>query len=82
MNRNTNLNESQQLMTEQPIDWRALIEKYGAYWKWIVASLFVFVSIGLLYYRVQPNVFQFKSTLLIADKSSSGQISQLSVLNN
>ena len=80
MNRNTNLNESQQLMTEQPIDWRALIEKYGAYWKWIVASLFVFVSIGLLYYRVQPNVFQFKSTLLIADKSSSGQISQLSVL--
>jgi len=80
MNRNINLDESQQLMTEKPIDWRALIEKYGAYWKWIVASLIVIVFIGLLYYRMQPDIFQFKSTLLIADKSSSGQISQISVL--
>jgi len=80
MNRNINLDESQQLMTEKPIDWRELIEKYGAYWKWIVASLVVIVFVGLFYYRMQPDMFQFKSTLLIADKSSSGQMSQISVL--
>lgn len=80
MNRNINLDESAQLMTETPIDWRELFEKYGAYWRWIVVSLTVVVLIGLLYYRKQPDIFQLKSTVLIADNSSSGQMSQISIL--
>lgn len=81
MNRNINLDESAQLMTETPIDWRELFEKYGAYWKWIVGSLIIIVIIGMLYYRSQPNTYQFKSTLLIVDHSKSGEISILKQLD-
>ena len=81
MNRNINLEESQHIMSEEMIDWRELFEKYGAYWKWIVGSLIIIVIIGMLYYRSQPNTYQFKSTLLIVDHSKSGEISILKQLD-
>ncbi len=80
MNRNLNLEESPQMVAEKPIDWRELLEKYGAYWKWIVASVFIVLVLSLLYYRTRPTIYQFKSTVLIADNSSSGQMSQISLL--
>lgn len=79
MNKNINTDELEQLMAEKPIDWRELIEKYLAYWKWILASVVVVLFTGLVYYRIQPDLYQFKSTLLIAD-NSSGQVSQMSIL--
>lgn len=79
MNKNINVDELEQLMVEKPIDWRELIEKYLAYWKWILFSVIVVLLAGLVYYRVQPDQYQFKSTLLIAD-NSSGQVSQMSIL--
>lgn len=80
MNKNFNMEESSSLMTEKPIDWRELLEKYGAYWKWIIATLFIMIALGMLYFRMQPNTYQFKSTVLIADNSSSGQMNQISLL--
>ena len=80
MNKNINLEDLEQLMAEKPIDWRELVEKYLAYWKWILFSVLVVLIAGLLYYRSQPDKFQFKSTLLIADNSSNGQLNQMSVL--
>jgi capsular exopolysaccharide synthesis family protein len=79
MNKNINADELEQLLAEKPIDWRELIEKYLAYWKWILASVVVVLFAGLVYFRTQPDQFQFKSTLLIAD-NSSGQLSQMSIL--
>jgi capsular exopolysaccharide synthesis family protein len=79
MNKNINVDELEQLLAEKPIDWRELIEKYLAYWKWILASVVVVLFAGLVYFRTQPDQFQFKSTLLIADNSSV-QVSQMSIL--
>lgn len=80
MNKNINLDELEQLMAEKPIDWRELTEKYFAYWKWVVFSVVFMVVAGLVYYRAQPYEFKFKTTLLIADNSSGGQVSQMSIL--
>ena len=51
MNKNINLEDLEQLMVEKPIDWRELVEKYMAYWKWILFSVLVVLIAGLLYYR-------------------------------
>ena len=80
MNKNISVDELKQLMAGKPFDWREIIEKYLAYWKWILASVFVMLVVGMLYFRSQPDSFQFKSTLLIADNSSGGQMSQMSIL--
>jgi capsular exopolysaccharide synthesis family protein len=77
---NINIDELKQLMVQKPIDWRELVDKYLVYWKWIVLSLVVTLVLGVVYYRTQPDTYQFKSTLLIADNSSGGQMSQMSVL--
>lgn len=77
---NINIDELKQVIGQKPTDWRELIEKYLAYWKWIVISMVVMLVLGALYFRTQPDTFQFKSTLLIADNSSGGQMSQMSVL--
>ncbi len=65
---------------EKPINWLELIEKYGAYWKWILASLLIAIVLGLLFFRTQKNKYQFNATVLIEDTSSGGKISQLSIL--
>lgn len=65
---------------EKPIDLRELFERYGAYWRWILLSAIVLIFAGLLTYRMQRDTFQLKSAVLIADNSSGGQMSQLSVL--
>ncbi len=80
MNKNINVDELEQLMVEKPIDWRELIEKYLAYWRWILVSVVVVFIAGLVYYRIQPDQYQFKSTLLIVDNSSGSQVSQMSIL--
>ncbi|MDD4428561.1 MAG: polysaccharide biosynthesis tyrosine autokinase [Paludibacter sp.] len=80
MNKNINVEELEQLMVEKPIDWRELIEKYLVYWKWILASVIFTLIIGGIYFRTQPDKFLFKSTLLITDNSSGGQVSQMSIL--
>lgn len=77
---NINIDELKQLMVQKPTDWRELIEKYLVYWKWIVASMVIMLILGGLYFRTQPDSYEFKSTLLIADNSSNGQMSQMSVL--
>lgn len=65
---------------EKPINWLELIEKYGAYWKWILLSLIMAIVLGLLFFRTQKDKLQFKATVLITDNSSGGQMSQLSIL--
>lgn len=79
MNKNLNVDELKHLIVVKPIDWRELIEKYLVYWKWILASVIIMLVAGLAYYRSQPDLYQFKSTLLIAD-NSTGQLSQMSVI--
>lgn len=70
----------QQTTGEKPINWLELFEKYGAYWKWILLSLITAIVLGLFFFRTQKDKLQFKATVLITDNSSSGQMSQLSIL--
>lgn len=79
MNKNLNVDELKRLIVVKPIDWRELTEKYLVYWKWILASIIILLVAGLTHYRSQPDMYQFKSTLLIAD-NSSGQLNQMSIL--
>lgn len=65
---------------EKPINWLELIEKYGAYWKWILGSIMITLLLGLVFFRSQQDKLQFKATVLIADNAGSGQMSQLSIL--
>lgn len=80
MNKSTNTEDLEQLKLEKPVDWREIIEDYLVYWKWILASLIVMMILGFAYYRLQPDTYQFKSTLLISDNASGGQMSQMSIL--
>lgn len=80
MGKNLNTNELDNLLEEKPINWREIIEKYLGYWQWIVVAIVVMLTVGVLYYRIQYDNFELKATLLITDNSSSGQVSQMSVL--
>jgi len=65
---------------EKPINWREIYEKILFNWKWFVFSVAVTIIIGAVYGRMQRDVFELKSSVLIIDQSRSGQMNEMSVL--
>jgi len=72
------------LYTEEPeeegINWRELIEKAMLYWKWVVASILLFVCIGFLYNRKQQQVYKLNTSVLVVDQAKNGGMNEVSML--
>lgn len=60
-------------------DLREIIESYLIYWKWIVAAMIVALVAAGVYIMTQPNIYEFKASVLIIDPKN--QMNELSILN-
>lgn len=65
---------------EKPINWRDFFEKIIRYWKWFVISALIAIIGGYIYGRMQPDVYELKTSVLIIDQARSGQMNEMSVL--
>lgn len=65
---------------EETINFREIYERYIVYWKWIVASAALFLLLGYLYNRKQPNVYQLETSVLVVDQARSGGMNEMSML--
>ena len=65
---------------EKPINWREIYEKILFNWKWFVFSAVLALILGAIYGRLQQDVYELKSSVLIIDQTRSGQMNELSVL--
>ena len=65
---------------EKPINWREIFEKLIVNWKWFVFSAVVALVVGVVYGRMQQDVYELKSSVLIIDQTRSGQMNEMSVL--
>lgn len=65
---------------EESINWRDLFERYIIYWKWILVSAILFLAMGYLYNRSQPDVYQLETAVLVVDPSRSGGMNEMSIL--
>jgi capsular exopolysaccharide synthesis family protein len=74
------LDQFEQDIQEKPIDWREIFETLLMNWKWFVFSAVVALLAGSLYVRMQKDVYELKSSILIIDQSRSGQMNEMSVL--
>ena len=74
------LDQFEQDIQEKPIDWREIFETLLMNWKWFVFSAVVAFLAGSLYVRMQKDVYELKSSILIIDQSRSGQMNEMSVL--
>lgn len=57
---------------EVNIDLRAIIGHYLSYWKWLVFSVIIFVSISLIYLRYSKPIYVSNATVLIKDDKKGG----------
>ena len=74
------LDQFEQDIQEKPIDWREIFETLLINWKWFVFSVVLALLAGAIYVRMQKDVYELKSSILIIDQSRSGQMNEMSVL--
>jgi len=65
---------------EKPINWREIFEKILMNWKWFVLSVVIALIAGAIYGRMQNDVYELKSSVLIIDQTRSGQMNEMSIL--
>ncbi|MDD3320455.1 MAG: polysaccharide biosynthesis tyrosine autokinase [Paludibacter sp.] len=74
------LEQFEQEIQEKPINWREIFDKIIYHWKWFVLSAVTAMIFGAIYGRMQNDVYEVKSSLLIIDQSKSGQMNEMSLL--
>ncbi len=74
------LDQLEQELQEKPINWREIFEKILMHWKWFVLSGVIALIAGAIYGRMQQDVYELKSSILIIDQTRSGQMNEMSVL--
>ena len=74
------LDQLEQELQEKPINWREIFEKILMHWKWFVLSGVIALIAGAIYGRMQQDVYELKSSVLIIDQTRSGQMNEMSVL--
>ena len=67
-------------LREKPINWREVFEKLFMHWKWFVVSVIIALIGGFVFTRMQQDIYEVKSSMLIMDQSRSGQMNEMSVL--
>ncbi len=77
---NYNIDDLEYLAEDKPINWREIFEKLIYNWKWITLSLVLFTMLGYVYVKMQRDTFQTNATLLVADQSKTGQMSEMALV--
>lgn len=70
----------EQELQEKPIDWREIFERNNISFKWIIFSIITALFLGAVYVRMQNDVYELKSSVLIIDQARNGQMNEMSVL--
>ncbi|MCD7971403.1 MAG: Wzz/FepE/Etk N-terminal domain-containing protein [Candidatus Azobacteroides sp.] len=72
-----------EIKEEDNISIKQLFFKYLSYWKWILASLFIFLVLAFIYIKASSPIYEVKSSLLIKDGKSTDNdfISQLNLFS-
>ncbi len=68
---------------EEAINLKAIFLTALIYWKWILASVIVFVVLGYLYSKSQPMVYESTSAILVIDNDKSkSNVTQISLIKD
>ena len=68
----TNYLELEENMGDKKFDMLGIIFKMLFYWRWIMASVFVFLILGFLYLKTTQPIYEVKTTILIKDDKKGG----------
>lgn len=74
------LEQYEKEVQSKPINWREISEKLLNHWKWFVISTILTLVLGFVYGRMQSDVYQTGSSILIIDQSKNGQMNEMSIL--
>ena len=67
-------------MTEEQIDFRALLFKYIIHWPWFVVSIIICIACAWGYLRLTTPIYNISATVLIKDEKKGGGASMSSDL--
>ncbi len=65
---------------DNQINYREVLDKYLAYWKWFALSILITYGISFVYLRYTPNQYEVATTILIEDENNNGLVSDLRAL--
>ena len=69
-------------MTEDQIDFRALLFKYIIHWPWFVASVLICTGLAFAYLRYQIPVYEVSSSILIKEDDKKSTNNALSAMQD
>ncbi|WP_366184825.1 polysaccharide biosynthesis tyrosine autokinase [Flavobacterium ovatum] len=61
---------------------RAIIEQYASHWKWFLLSIFLCLSLAVVYLKFAVPQYQSSTTILVKDDDNGGVMSQLSAFSD
>ena len=65
---------------KESVDFQEILFRYLSYWKWIVASVVVFLVGAYVYLKCTVPVYNISSTILLKDDKRGGGVDELSTL--
>ncbi|WP_187477619.1 GumC family protein [Amniculibacterium sp. G2-70] len=68
---NQNFSQYNTEQEEETINLRELLEKYIAYWKWFLLSIFLCLSLAFLYLRYATKQYNVSAQILLKDKDAA-----------
>ncbi len=67
---------------ENDFQLRAIIDQYASHWKWFLLSVFVCLSIAIVYLKLATPQYQASTTILVKDDKKGGMLSELSAFSD
>ncbi|MGL5318094.1 MAG: GumC family protein [Bacteroidales bacterium] len=60
-------------VAEEEINLVEVVMKYVCYWKWILASVLLFVGLGFFYLQTKNKIYQVSTTVLLNDEKGNAR---------
>jgi capsular exopolysaccharide synthesis family protein len=62
---------------ENPIDFLGIFIKYLSYWKWFIASLVIFLTLGIVYLKFVLPSYEITTAILLKDDQKGGGTAEI-----
>ena len=62
---------------ENPIDFLGIFIKYLSYWKWFIASLVIFLTLGIVYLKFALPSYEITTAVLLKDDQKGGGTAEI-----
>ena len=62
---------------ENPIDFLGIFIKYLSYWKWFIASLVIFLTLGIVYLKFALPSYEITTAILLKDDQKGGGTAEI-----